>query len=94
MFITSNLGQRVAQTHTFMAVCLFPKWMGIWACPIPWSHCGAPTNVVSSYIWMYKMHHTRQPYKQIWAHPLPNGHPLWQSKEKQPHLKFKIKFFK
>jgi len=24
------------------------------------------------------MHHTHQPYKQIWAHPLPNGHLLWQ----------------
>jgi hypothetical protein len=33
------------------------------------------------------MHHTHQIYKQIWAHPLPNGHLLWQSGEGQPHLK-------
>jgi hypothetical protein len=37
------------------------------------------------------MHHTHQPYKQIWAHPLPNGHLLWQLKERQPHLKSKTK---
>jgi len=24
------------------------------------------------------MHRTHQPYKQIWAHPLPNGHSLRQ----------------
>jgi len=29
--------------------------------------------------------------KQIWAHPLPNAHPLWQLGEGQPHLKLKIK---
>jgi hypothetical protein len=32
-----------------------------------------PKNVVPSCTWLYKMHHTHQPYKQIWAHPLPNG---------------------
>jgi hypothetical protein len=36
------------------------------------------------------MHHTHQPCKQIWAHPLPNGH-LGQPKEGQPHLKSKNK---
>jgi hypothetical protein len=33
------------------------------------------------------MHRTHQCYKQIWAHPLPNAHLLWQPKERQPHLK-------
>jgi hypothetical protein len=37
------------------------------------------------------MHHTHHPYKQIWAHPLPNGHLLLQLKEGQPHLKSKNK---
>jgi hypothetical protein len=37
------------------------------------------------------MHYTHQPYKQIWAHPLPNGHLLWQLGEGQPHLKSKNK---
>jgi len=26
------------------------------------------------------MHRTHQPCNQIWAHPLPNGHPLGQPK--------------
>jgi hypothetical protein len=37
------------------------------------------------------MHCTHQLCKQIWAHPLPNGHPLGQSEEGQPHLKSKNK---
>jgi hypothetical protein len=40
------------------------------------------------------MHHTRQCYKKIWAHPLPNAHPLWQPGEGQPHLKPKNKSIK
>jgi hypothetical protein len=34
------------------------------------------------------MHCAHQPYKQIWVHPLPNGQPLWQLGEGQPHLKY------
>jgi hypothetical protein len=37
------------------------------------------------------MHHIHQPYKQIWAHPLPNGHLVGKPKEGQPHLKSKTK---
>jgi hypothetical protein len=37
------------------------------------------------------MHHTHQRCKQIWAHPLPNAHLLWQPGEGQSHLKFKKK---
>jgi len=37
------------------------------------------------------MHRTHQPCKQIWAHPLPIGHLLWQLEEGQPHLNFFIK---
>jgi hypothetical protein len=33
------------------------------------------------------MHYTHQLYKQIWAHPLPNGHFLGQLGEGKPHLK-------
>jgi hypothetical protein len=33
------------------------------------------------------MHHTDQRCKQIWTHPLPNAHLLWQLGDKQPHLK-------
>ncbi len=43
-----------------------------------------PANVIPSCIWLYRMHHTHQPYKQIWACPLPNGHLLWQPGEGQP----------
>jgi hypothetical protein len=68
--------------------------MGIQACPIPWSHCGVPANAVPSCTWLYIMHYTHQPYKQIWAHPLPNGHPLWQSEEGQLHLKPENKYNK
>jgi hypothetical protein len=37
------------------------------------------------------MHCTHQPCKQIWAHPLPNGHLLGQPKEGQPNMKLKNK---
>jgi hypothetical protein len=60
--------------------------MGVWACQAPWSHCDVPTNVIPSYIWLYTMHCTHQLCKQIWAHPLPNGHPLWQLKKGQSYL--------
>jgi hypothetical protein len=33
------------------------------------------------------MHYNHQPYKQIWAHPLLNGHLLGQLGEGEPHLK-------
>jgi hypothetical protein len=49
------------------------------------------------------MHRTHQRYKKIWAHPLPNGHFLWQpkggtttskifkkTKNKKPNVKFNI----
>jgi hypothetical protein len=68
--------------------------MGVWACLAPWSHCAMPTNVVSNCIWLYTIHRTDQPYKQIWAHPLPNGYPLWQLEEGQPYLKKKNKYNK
>jgi hypothetical protein len=37
------------------------------------------------------MHHTHEPCKQIWAHPLPNEHHLKKLGEGQPHLKSKNK---
>jgi hypothetical protein len=40
------------------------------------------------------MHRTHQCCKQIWAHPLPNAHFLWQLREGQPHLKPKTKNIK
>jgi len=65
--------------------------MGIQACLPPWSHYGVHANLVPSRIWPCRMYCTHQPYKQIWVHPLPNGHPLWQLGEGQRHLKFKKK---
>jgi len=37
------------------------------------------------------MHRSHQCFKQVWAHPLPNAHPLWQLGEQQPHLNFFLK---
>jgi hypothetical protein len=48
-------------------------------------------NATPSCTWPYRMHHPHQSYKQIWVHPLPNGHLIWQPWEGQPHLKSKSK---
>ncbi len=68
--------------------------MGVWACPAPWSHCNVLVNAIPNYMWLYTMHCTHQPYKKIWAHPLPNGHPLWQLEEGQSYLKPKTQYNK
>ncbi len=80
-------------SHIHGCVFLMPwaflssKWASRPARFTAWSHYGMLVNVVPNCIWLYKMHCTHQPYKQIWAHPLPNGHLLWQLKERQPHFK-------
>jgi len=65
--------------------------MGIQACSTPWSHCGVLVNAIPSGTWPYRMHRTHHPYKQIWAHSLPNGHLPLQLGEGQPHMKSKNK---
>jgi hypothetical protein len=64
-----------------------PEQMNIRPPCLPeWSHCGVPTNVIPSCTWLYLMHCTHQPCKQIWDCPLPNGHLVWQLKEGHPRL--------
>jgi hypothetical protein len=92
MFIVTKPGQKVTQDpHIHYRVILNPwallpnRWAfklarfhgHIVACPQMLYHvvlgcirCIAPIN----------------PAKQVWAHPLLNGHPLWQLEEGQPYL--------
>jgi len=57
-------------------------------------------NVAPSCVWPYRMHCTHQPYKQIWAHPLPKWTPSMVIgggattseifKKKKPNVKLNI----
>jgi len=87
LFIVAQPNQRVAQDPRIHCHMTLNPWAGVRACSAPRSHCGMPANAILSCTWLYTMHHTHQPYIQIWAHPLPNGHLVWQLEEGQPHLK-------